>query len=162
MTRFETLLAAAAVLLALPAHAHDGVLITDAYARSTGMTGGIFMHIDNHSDSDDRLLSASTEAAEKAELHTHKSSADGVMQMLAVPEGFPIPALQSHALARGGDHIMLMGLTRKLVDGDIITITLTFEHAGAVTVDVPVDNARKPEPMGAMEGMNHGAMAPAN
>ena len=65
------------------------------------------------------------------------------MQMLAVPEGFPITAQQGHALKRGGDHIMLMGLKQALKDGDIIHLMLTFEHAGDVPLDVPVDNARK-------------------
>ena len=39
---------------------------------------------------------------------------------------------------------MLMGLTRPLKQGDVITLTLTFEHEGAVQVEAPVDNARKP------------------
>lgn len=162
MNRFQTLLAAAAALIALPAFANAGVEINDAYARSNGMTGGVFMEITNPSDTDDRLVSASSDVAEKVELHSHVASADGVMRMIAVPEGFPIPARHGHNLARGGDHIMLMGLTRKLADGDVITLTLTFEHAGDVIVEIPVDNARKPAPMAAKNGMNHGTMAPAN
>jgi len=31
-----------------------------------------------------------------------------------------------------------------LAQGDVISITLTFENAGDVTVDVPVDLTRKP------------------
>ena len=147
MTRFQTLLAAAAAAFyALPAFAHDGVHIENAYARSNGgigATGAIFFEITNHADVDDRLIGVTTDIAAKAELHTHKETADGVMQMLAVPEGFPITALQGHALKRGGDHIMLMGLKQALKDGDIIHLTLTFEHAGKVPLDVPVDNARK-------------------
>lgn len=162
MNRFQTLLAAAAALIALPAFAQDGITINNAYARATGMAGGVFMEIVNDSDTDDRLVSASTDVAEKVELHTHIAGADGVMQMVAVPEGFAIAAKQGHALARGGDHVMLMGLTHKLVDGEIVTLTLTFEHAGEVIIEVPVDNARKPEAMGAMDGMGHDMAAPAN
>jgi copper(I)-binding protein len=55
---------------------------------------------------------------------------------------------------RGGDHIMLMGLTRAFKDGDMIHLTLTFEHAGVVDVDVPVDNARTGAPMDHSK-MNH-------
>lgn len=144
MTRFKTLLAAAAVgFMTFPAFAHNGVHIVDAYARVTGTSGAIFFTIENHQDDDDRLISASTDAAEMAGLHTHIGGADGVMKMREVTDGFVIPAYGDHALMRGGDHIMLMGLTRALKDGDMIHLTLTFERAGVVEVNVPVDNARQ-------------------
>ena len=39
---------------------------------------------------------------------------------------------------------MLMGLTRRLKDGDLVAITLIFEKAGEITVEIPVDNSRAP------------------
>ncbi len=41
-------------------------------------------------------------------------------------------------MAPGGLHIMLMGLKAPLQQGGSLTLDLTFEHAGAVTVQVPV------------------------
>jgi copper(I)-binding protein len=73
------------------------------------------------------------------------------MKMMEVEEGFAVPAGGSHALARGGDHVMLMGLTRDLADGDTFPLTLVFEKSGEVVIEVPVDNARKPE-----AAMQHG------
>ncbi len=170
--RIQSLIAAAAIFFAAPAFAHQGVHIENPYARTNGgigASGAIFLEITNHADADDRLIGVGSDVAEKVEMHTHKQSADGVMQMMAVPEGFPVAALQGHALKRGGDHIMLMGLKQDLKDGDIIHLTLTFEKAGVVEVDVPVDNARKPDAMGDMQGMDHSKMghgsmepAPAN
>ena len=178
--RLQALITAAALLIAAPALAHQGVHIENPYARTNGgigATGAIFLEIMNHADTDDRLTGVASDIAEKVELHTHQQSADGVMRMTAVPEGIAIPALQSHSLKRGGDHIMLMGLRQDLKDGDVIHLTLTFEHAGAVEVDVPVDNARKPDAapmpdmanMPDMPGMDHSTMdhstmqpAPAN
>ena len=174
--RIQSLIAAAAIFLAAPAFAHQGVHIENPYARTNGgirASGAIFLEIMNHADVDDRLIGVASDAAEKVELHTHTESADGVMSMDAVPEGFPVAALQSHALKRGGDHIMLMGLKQDLKDGDTIHLTLTFEHAGVVEVDVPVNNTRKPlaaaDPMADMPGMDHSKMdhgsmepAPAN
>lgn len=160
MNRLQTLIAAAAALFALPAFAHDGVHIENAYALTMGgigKSGAVFFEITNHADVDDRLLDAKSDVAEKVELHTHKDDGNGVMQMVHVPEGFPIEALGSHALQRGGDHVMLMGLTRELKDGDIITLTLTFEHAGEVVVEAPVDNARKDEAAMDHSKMGHGA-----
>jgi copper(I)-binding protein len=66
------------------------------------------------------------------------------MRMMEVEEGFAIPAGGSHALARGGDHVMFLGLTRSLEHGDTVTVTLTFEQAGDVEVEIPVDLERKP------------------
>jgi len=155
MTRFQTLIAAAAALITLPAFAHDGVHIENAYARTMGgigASGAVFLEINNHADVNDRLIDVKSDVAEKVELHTHKDDGNGVMQMMHVPEGFPVAALGSHALKRGGDHVMLMGLTRELKDGDIVTLTLIFEHAGEVVVEAPVDNARKDA---GMEHMGH-------
>ncbi|MDT8856934.1 copper chaperone PCu(A)C [Paracoccaceae bacterium Fryx2] len=152
------LLAAAALAFALPAFAAEDVMIVDPYARVSTMmsaSGAAFMVIENRAATDDRLLSAASDVAEKVELHTHVEDANGVMQMIEVPEGFVIPAAGSHALERGGDHVMFLGLKRPLKHGDIVTVTLTFEQAGAVVVEVPVDLERKPgmAAMGMGEGM---------
>lgn len=146
--------AAAAAFIALPAFA-EGIVIEDAYARaSTGMSksGAAFMIIKNDTDTDDRVIAAASDVAARVELHTHISDQNGVMQMVEVEEGFPVPAHAQHALQRGGDHVMFMGLNRALNHGDTVTVTLTFEKAGDVTVDILVDLERKP-----MHGMmNHG------
>ena len=136
--------AAAVGAMAFPALAQD-ITIEDAYARSMGgigASGAVFFDIKNAGTEADRLVSAASDVAKMVELHTHKQDAAGVMQMIAVPEGFEVPAGADHLLARGGDHVMLMGLTRELADGDMVALTLTFEKAGEVTVDVPVDNKR--------------------
>lgn len=153
MNRFQILVAAAATLFALPVLAESAVQIDNPYARTMGgigTSGAVFLEITNHAEADDRLLDAKSDVAEKVELHTHKDAGNGVMQMVHVPEGFVIPAMGTHALQRGGDHVMLMGLKQELKDGDIVTVTLVFEKAGEVVVEAPVDNARK------ADGMGHG------
>lgn len=47
---------------------------------------------------------------------------------------------------------MLLGLARPLAQGDLFDLTLTFERGEVVTIQVPVDNDRKP----AHGGMAHG------
>lgn len=138
--------ALAAVSFALPALAGD-IAINDPYARVSAKmstSGAAFMVIENTGTEDDRLIAASSEVAERTELHTHKADANGVMRMMKVEEGFPLPAGGSHALARGGDHVMFLGLKHPLSQGDIVKVTLTFEKAGDVVVDIPVDLERKP------------------
>lgn len=143
-------------VLAFPAFAHDGFAVRDAYARASSpaaRSGAVFMVIENHRTIDDRLIAVSTDAAQRAELHTHLSDVQGVMRMVEVEDGIPIPAGGEHALARGGDHVMLLGLTRPLTDGDTVTLTLVFERSGELTVEVPVDDAR-------MDANAHGGQAP--
>jgi periplasmic copper chaperone A len=135
-------------LTTMPAFAdHEGLHINSPYARvstESAKSGAIFFEIENHGDAD-RLIAAASDVSEKAELHTHKEDANGVMQMMQIEGGIEVPAHGGHALARGGDHVMLLGLTRSLKQGDMVTLTLTFENAGDVVVQVPVDNERKAE-----------------
>lgn len=148
MSLKTTLLAGfAAATFALPAFAGE-IMVHDPYARVSAKmsaSGAAFMVIMNKSDEADQLIAASSDIAEKVELHTHKEDANGVMRMLHVEEGFAIPANGEHALARGGDHVMFLGLKRPLADGDVVNVTLTFEKAGDVAVEIPVDLQRKPK-----------------
>lgn len=147
MSFTKTILAATtAIALAIPAFA-DGIMIKDPYSRSAGpsaKTGAAFFGIMNTSDQDDRLIAASSDVAKRVELHTHIETADGVMQMREVKDGFPVEAGGMHMLQRGGDHVMFMGLLRPMVQGETVTVTLTFEKAGDISVEIPVDLERKP------------------
>lgn len=156
----HTLAAAFAALLALPApsFAHDATIhIVEPYVRAMpgGMSGAAFMVIQNTGDQDDRLVAAASDVARRVELHTHKEDAQGVMRMVEIEGGIAVPAGASHALDRGADHVMFMGLTRSLAEGDLVSVTLTFERAGDMTLEIPVDNGR--QPFGAMQGHGHGA-----
>jgi len=156
MKRF-LITAALAVSFALPAFAHDGVHVMDPYARaSTGMSqsGAAFMRIVNHAGTDKRLIEAQSDVAQRVELHTHKEDANGVMRMIEVEEGFVIPANGEHELARGGDHVMFLGLNRALNHGDMVNLTLIFEDGEVVDVVVPVDLERTPQTAAPM-GHNH-------
>lgn len=147
------LCSAVALTLAMPAFAE--ISVSDPYARAAGPTakaGAAFMIIENSGAEDDRLIAASSDIAARVELHTHKDMGEGVMKMMEVEEGFVVPAEGSHALARGGDHVMFMGLTRPMNQGDTVTVTLTFERAGDIVVEVPVDLERGP-----MSGGGHAA-----
>jgi periplasmic copper chaperone A len=127
------LLAFAAMTAAAIAQDHpDGLHIHDAYARVQGGAGGsgaVFFMVHNNTETDDRLIGAKTDVAERAELHTHAEDANGMMTMGEIEGGIPLAAGDFIELARGGDHVMLMGLTGALTDGDTITLTLTFEVA---------------------------------
>lgn len=153
-------IAAALAALSLPAFADDmaagkgPIMIEDAYARAsspTARSGAAFFGIMNTAETDDRLIAASSDVAERVELHTHLEDANGVMRMIEVEDGIAVPAGGMHMLQRGGDHVMFMGLNQPFEQGETITVTLTFEEAGDITVEIPIDLER-------MDHGGHGAM----
>jgi len=155
--RAMTLGAVSSLVLALPTLAAD-IMVQDPYARANGKTakaGAAFMQIMNSGAEDDRLIGAASDIARKVELHTHNIDDNGVARMMHVPEGFVIPAGGMHSLQRGGDHVMFMGLNQTMDHGKIVTVTLTFEKAGDVVVEIPVDLERMPA-HGNGQMMQHG------
>jgi copper(I)-binding protein len=134
------LLCATLLLAAACAPAAGGIIVKDPFTRATpagANTGGAFMTLSNTGQEADRLISASSPAAEKTELHETVDD-NGVMKMEPRPEGWQIPADGTLELKPGGKHIMLIGLTAPLEAGKKIQMTLNFEKAGAKAIDVPV------------------------
>lgn len=158
--RLPTLFAAAVLaLLPFAATAEDHpaeIHVHDAYARLSPKSGAVFFMIHNNTGADITLTGAHTDVAELAELHTHSQGADGVMVMRKIEGGVPLASGEMHEFARGGDHVMLMGLTAKLADGDEFALVLDFADGSTLDVPVVVDSKRKPGAM--MHGMDHGAM----
>lgn len=114
--------------------------INNAWARATpakAETGAAYVTI--QSPSADRLVSASSPVAKKAELHT--MSMQGVVMKMRPIDGLDIPAGQPVTLKPGGEHIMLMGLNQPLREGQSFPLTLDFEKAGPRTVTVTVEKA---------------------
>lgn len=99
--------------------------------------GGGFLTITNSGSEADRLVSVATPMAAKSEVHEMKMDGD-VMKMSALPDGLVIPAGETVTLAPGGFHLMFMDLTAAFVDGGTVPVTLTFEKAGDVALELPV------------------------
>ncbi len=122
----------------------DGTLIVhDGYARAANpRSGAAFMVVENRGSGACTLSTVASDAAERVELHTHREEG-GVMKMVKA-DPIRIPAGGRHELARGGDHVMLMGLKQPLGDGDTVALTLDFGPCGKVQTTLPVDNKRMP------------------
>ena len=141
---FQGLLAS--LLISTAAFAHE-VKVGDleiihanipAPAVSAKAAGG-FMAISNEGATPDRLIAVETGIAERAEIHTTETGADGVAKMVHLPDGVEIPAGDTVVLERGGLHVMFMGLTGAMKEGDMVPATLVFEHAGRVEIEFMVD-----------------------
>ena len=53
-------------------------------------------------------------------------------------DGLDIPGFGAVELAPGGIHLMLVGLTQTLQEGDSVDLTLRFQKSGPLTVSLPV------------------------
>jgi hypothetical protein len=150
----------AALLLAHPLHAH-GVTVGDIeiihpnipQPASSAMAAAGYMGISNAGDEADRLIGVETPVAQSAMLHKTEVNADGVASMAHV-EGIDIPANDTVVLESGGYHIMLMGLTQELTEGQMVPGVLIFEKAGRVEMEFAID------PPGGVDHstMDHSAM----
>lgn len=114
--------------------------VAHGWARESigaGANGVAFVVVHNPTDQEDRLVSLSSSAAEKTEIHTHEKSTDGIMSMVHVPE-LDVPAGAHIEFQPGGLHIMLIGLAQPLKPDETVEIEFVFEHAGALSLEVPV------------------------
>ena len=154
MTMFALRLARAALfgllasiaLLAAPAQADDGIVVKQtlsvkqAWSRATpkgAQVAGGYLTIENHGADADKLISAATPAAAKIEIH-EMTTLDGIMMMRAIEGGLVIPPGESVTLAPGGSHLMFIGLTAPLSEGQHIDAALMFEKAGKIDVSFDV------------------------
>ena len=151
MSRLLAVFLLLAVALAPPAvlaHSHKkkGVEVvhpwTHPVAERAGGTTRVFMKIKNLSGAPERLLGASTPATAKSELQ--ETTGDG-------PSGKAVAAVvidpgKEAQLTRKGPHVVLTGIRKRLDAYDTFKLTLVFEKAGRVVVDVAVEEADTKEP----------------
>jgi len=128
--------------------------ITAAFTRATlpnaPVAGGYFT-VTNSGTADDRLVSAASPAAGAVELHEMSMQGD-VMKMTPFPDGIAVKAGETVTLSPSGLHLMFMQLRHPFVEGESVPVTLTFEKAGAVEVQLPVAGIGADAPAG-MSGM---------
>ncbi len=113
---------------------HPHALATPPGAK---VAGG-YMTITNHGSEADRLLGGSATFAGKVEVHEMKMDGDRMI-MRPVEGGLEIPAGGSVELKRGSYHVMFMKLDGAFKEGDRRKVTLVFEKAGEVEVELSVD-----------------------
>jgi hypothetical protein len=140
----KTLLIAALLSPSLFASAHEysaGELhIEHPWSREmppVAPTTAAYFVVHNKGAEADRLVSVATPVAGKAEMHEHLH-ADGLMKMQQVQGGVEIPAGGEVKFEPMGYHVMLFNLKQQAKDGERFPLTLTFEKAGAVEVEITV------------------------
>lgn len=113
--------------------------MTDPWVKSadSGMTAA-FGTLVNNGDTDITVTAATSDITSMMELHETVQNDDGTMAMQPKEGGFVIPAGGEHELAPGGDHLMIMDLTRALEPGETVTIALEMSDGSTADVEATV------------------------
>lgn len=115
-------------LLGLAVQASAQTTVDDAWVRATvpsQSASGAFMTLT--ADSDSKLLSVASPVAKDVQIHEMTMKND-VMSMGPV-KSVDLPAGKAVTFDPNGYHVMLMGLTGQLKEGESVPLTLTVENA---------------------------------
>ena len=116
------------------------VTIENAWSRATppgARVGAGYMVLHNKAAVADRLVGASSPAAARVETHVIEKQGE-ILRMREV-KGYAVPAKGSFELKPGGPHLMLVDIKAPLKEGDRVPVTLKFEKAGEVAVQLRVE-----------------------
>lgn len=119
----------------LPRLVQQGLALDLSAAFVPAPVGGdltaLYLTVVNRGTETDELLSITSGAADRAELH-RQVDRDGLTTMEEVVS-LPVPAGGHLRMEPGGFHAMLLGLRRELAPGDTVQIELTFRRAGTIS-----------------------------
>jgi len=143
MSRVIALAGILALGLTTAAFAQTSTIEVDqVWARATppgAKTAAVYLTLINKGSTEDRLLSATTPVAGKAELHTTIND-NGIMRMRPIA-AITVKPGSSTKLQPNGMHIMLEELKAPLLAGQSFTLMLSFEKAGTKEATATVEKA---------------------
>jgi len=119
--------------------AEDAVVARGAWVRVPAPSKNetaLYMELENHTSQKRAVVSASSDAAEKVELHEMKM--EGKMMRMSPVSRIDIPTNGRASLKPGGLHAMMFGLKGHLVEGDTIRVTLKLDDGTTLPVTATV------------------------
>lgn len=124
--------------------AHAELRLEGAYVRGLPPTQTVtaaFMDIVNDSAKPITIVAASTDIAERVEIHKHSHSG-GMMRMEQV-QSVEVPANDRFVFKPMGYHLMLFGLKRPLADGEEVSLEVVSADGQSIKQMVPVKSVLK-------------------
>jgi periplasmic copper chaperone A len=106
-------------------------------------TAAAYLRINNAGAGARTLTGASSEAAERVEIHAHDMSADGMMRMRHV-KSVEVPSHGAVEFKPHGLHLMFINVKTAFEEGARIPLTLRFDGGQVLTTVVSV--SRQPPP----------------
>ncbi len=139
--RFAFLLLFLAFLLTACGGKKGDLRVEGAWGRPSpkmAMAGAFYMTIYNDGAQDDRLISASSPACGKVELHESHMTPEGAMGMRPIEGGIPVPAKGKAELKVGGLHIMCIDIKEGFEVGKKVVVNLQFEKGGSIPIEIEI------------------------
>lgn len=130
---------------AVPSAVHGALEMHKPWARAASSRhqprdlAAAFVSITNKGPDDDRLVGASSPLAERIDLHGIKV-VGAVIHMRPMANGVVVQAGHTTTLKPRGYHLLVHGVQEPLAKGSMLPLTLTFEKAGAVSVEFVVED----------------------
>lgn len=114
--------------------------ISDPWARAESQTapecGGFFV-VSNKGETADRLVAATCRLAERVEIHAIKVVGADI-KMRPLEGGLRLPPDTTLTLKPRGYHLLMRGLTEPLAEGASLPVTLVFDQAGSLDIELAV------------------------
>jgi periplasmic copper chaperone A len=150
LAAFATAIAATVLT---PAWARDYRLgsleISQPWTRATPATAqsaGGFLTITNKGTTPDRLVAVRSPVSAKVEVHEMRMEGN-VMKMRELEKGLEIAPGATVMLKPGGFHIMFMGLKAPVAKDSQVPVTLVFEKAGSIDIELKAEAIGAAGPM---------------
>jgi periplasmic copper chaperone A len=129
------------------AHSHKqkGLEIVHPWCFASGdtaaKTAAVYMLIKNRTKRPDRLIGATSPSAQSVELRRPAASPGGGIRAAT---GVALKGRHEVALKRDGPHLVVSGLAAPLAPYDSFPMTLIFQRAGKIEIEVVVEEAVEP------------------
>lgn len=106
-------------------------------AKDKNRSASVYMIIHNRSAVDDHLLAVETDKAVRSEIH-ETVFANGSSTSQPVPGGLDMPSHGEVVMRPGSLHIMLSGLSKSIMPGDLLPVRMFFREAGMLELSIPI------------------------
>jgi copper(I)-binding protein len=121
----------------------DGIAVTDAWARPTPPTvdeAAFYLTVENRGAPEDRLIDAESPACTVLTLHVTEIDANDVARMAeADRDQLGLRKGRTVEMSPNGLHLMCLGLTAPLEEGDEVEVVLRFAEHDPITVPLTVE-----------------------
>lgn len=113
------------------------ITILNAVVKTTGNSvASLYFTVKNDGPAD-TLIDETTNASPTTELFNTQTN--GGVSTMPLVKSLPIPGNSTVEVQPGGYHVMINEIANPLEKGSKVQVTLTFEHAGDVKFEAPVE-----------------------
>ena len=132
----------AAMILALAScGGGDGLLVADGWARPNPEVtdrAAIYLSIVNEGATEGAVVGASSERCDAIEIHETVAAGD-IVEMKRLDE-IVLPAGRAVEMEPGGLHLMCVGVTEALVEGDAFSLDVELQSGSLLQTSVVVED----------------------